>query len=84
MFEQILKQEFISPDDIELIASKFRNSFLTIENKDEFFPFLQRFVSQIEGNDSYIEGRVESLKIEIESFFDSIGTNFSMHHVAGY
>lgn len=84
MFEYILKQEFISPDDIELIASKFKNSFLTIENKEDFFPFLQRFVSQVEGNDSYHEERVEALKTEIDAFFDSIGTNFSVHHVAGY
>lgn len=32
----------------------------------------------------YHEERVEALKTEIESFYDRIGTNFSVYHVAGY
>jgi hypothetical protein len=66
------------------VSSKFKNTFLTIENKEEFFPFLNKFVKEVEGNDIYHEDRVESLKTEIESFYDRIGTNFSVYHVAGY
>lgn len=80
----ILEQEFINPDDIELVASKFKNAFLTIENKEGFFPFLSQFVKRVEGDDRFHEERVEALKTEIESFYDRIGTNFSVYHIADY
>jgi len=38
-----------------LVASKFKNAILTIENKEDFFPFLNQFVKQVEGNDMYHE-----------------------------
>lgn len=66
------------------MASKFKNAILTIENKEDFFPFLNQFVKQVEGNDLYHEERVEALRTEIESFYDRIGTNFSVYHIAGY
>lgn len=58
--------------------------FLTIDNKEDFFPFLSRFIEQAENNDEYVEERLDSLRTEIESFFDKIGANFSIHHIAGY
>ena len=84
ILEYVLKQEFINPEDIEVMASKFKNTLLTIDNKEEFFPFLHNFLNEVEGNDMYNEERVEALKLELESFYDRIGTNFSIHHVAGY
>lgn len=62
----------------------FKQSFLTIDDKEEFFPFLQRFIQKADNNDEYVEERIDSLRTEIESFFDKIGTHFSIHHIAGY
>lgn len=84
IIQEILKQDFINPEEIELMATKFKNTFLTIENKELFFPFLQKLLKDVNGNDLYNEDRVKSLETEIESFLDRMSTNFSLYHVAGY
>lgn len=82
--DDLLKQEFITPEDIDMIVAKFKNNLLTIEKKEDFLPFMSKFMAKAEENDEYHEDRIDSLKTEIESFYDKIATNFSLYHVAGY
>ena len=84
IFDYLLKQQFITPEDIDMVAAKFRNIFLTIDNKEDFLPFIKTFILKAEGNDEYNEERLEALKTEVESFYDRIATNFSVWHIAGY
>lgn len=84
ILEYLLRKDFISPEDAEEAAAKFKTTYLTLERKDRFLPFLEQFVAEVESSDEYPSERVESLRDELEAFYDRMVSNFSIHRVAGY
>lgn len=84
ILEYLLRKDFISPEDADEAAAKFKTTYLTLQKKDRFLPFLEEFVAEAEASDEFPSDRIEALRDELEAFYDRMVSNFSIHRVAGY
>ena len=71
ILDHVMRTSFMTPEEIEEAVSKFKMAYLTLENKEEFLPFMQTYATETSENDEYIEERVSYLKNEPREFLSS-------------
>lgn len=84
ILDHVMKTPFIAPEEIDEAVTKFKMAYLTLDNREEFLPFIQNYVQETSESDEYIEERVQFLRNELDRFYDRIPDMFSLHHIGGY